>query len=249
MVVALLGACTTQSDALNPAGAGPEDQGGTSDTGNEAGSRTLPAVAAGEAGTTTVVDASAPDASADGALADAGDSDAGDHPPCPAPAPDPKEFVLSGDSTAAGWGDYGFSGPTTHEATRVCSGTEAVAYTTSHQYDGFSFTAKGAASAVAASHFSARIYVSKDSDWTVAAEPLSGDAHCYRLPLANCGEGDSACGSGQKLAPCIQHWKAGWQDVELAIPASTVNVGAILFEQFTVGSIEVAIDDVRLTPR
>jgi hypothetical protein len=223
---------------MNQAGAGAEDQNGASDAGNETADGTLTAVG----GEGIVPDASAPDRSSDGGPADAGGS-----APCPAPPPDPKQFVVFGDSTAAGWSDYGFSGPTTHETTRVCSGKQAVQYTTSHQYDGFSFTAN-ASSTVPANHFSARIYVSRDSDWTVAAEPLpSSDPHCYRLPLATCGEGDPACGSGQSVAPCMQHWKAGWQDVELAIPASTGRVGAILFEQYAVGSIEVAIDDVRLT--
>jgi hypothetical protein len=209
---------------MNPPGSGP-------DAGGEI---------AGPA-TDAAVDAPAPDGSGDGGLTDAGDSG-----PCPAPPPDANQFVVFGDAPATGWSDYGFSGPTTHESTRVCTGTQAVSYTTLHQYDGFSFTDK--ASAVPANHFSARIYVSTNSDWAVMAEPLpSSDPHCYRLPLANCGGSDPACGSGQTLAPCIQHWKAGWQDVELAIPASTMTVGAILFEQFSVGSIDVAIDDVRLT--
>ena len=235
--VALSGACTSTVGETNPPGSDAADRGGTGDAGDKTAGRASDAGAEEEIG----ADAAAPDGSLDGGLADAGDG-----APCPAPLPDAKQFVIFGDSTAAGWSDYGFSGPTTHETTRVCSGTQAVGYTTSHQYDGFSFTAK--ASGVPAYHFSARIYVSTDSDWTVAAEPLpSSDPHCYRLPLANCGEGDPACGSGQTLAPCIQHWKAGWQAVELAIPASTATVGAILFEQFSVGPIQIAIDDVRLT--
>ena len=236
-VVVLAGACTGTLGETNPPSSGGAVQDAAPDAGDE------PAGRASDAGAANVSDTAAPEApegSVDGGLADAGGG-----APCPAPSPDPKQFVVFGDATAAGWSDYGFSGPTTQGAAKVCSGTEAVSYTTSHQYDGFSFTAK---TAVPADHFSARIYVSTDSDWTVAAEPLpSSDPHCYRLPLATCGEGDPACGSGQALAPCMQHWKAGWQDVELAIPGSTVTVGAILFEQFSVGSIHVVIDDVRLT--
>jgi hypothetical protein len=237
-VVALFSACLgTTGEMIPPAGemippdSGVEDQGGAGDAAGETA----------DLGEAIVPDASKPAVSVDGGLADA--SDGG---PCPAESPQPKQFVVFGDSTAAQWSDYGFSGPTAHESTRVCSGNEAVSYTTSKQYDGFSFTAANAA-AVPANHFSARIYVSADSDWSVAAEPLStSDAHCYRLPF-NCGGGDPACGPNQTLTPCIQHWKAGWQTVELAIPASTVKVGAILFEQFSMGPIQIVIDDVRLT--
>jgi hypothetical protein len=196
-------------------------------------------------------DASIPEASIDGGTPDSGPVDTGSPDAalggtCPASPPTATQFVVYDDALAAGWASYGFNGPTNPQSLLVCSGTKAVRYV-AKQYDGLNFEI-ASASAVSANHFSAKINVDHDSDWAVMALPsLSADAHCYRLPLANCGGSDPACGQNQTLAPCIQHWKAGWQAVELDIPTSTTAVAAILFEQFSASTTQIVIDDVRLT--
>ncbi|MEZ0313325.1 MAG: hypothetical protein ACAI38_16255, partial [Myxococcota bacterium] len=102
---------------------------------------------------------------------------------------------------------------------------------------------------VAANHISLRVYVSEDTNFTIAPTPNGEDGHCYRLPTpTTCGE-NGPCGPDQHAAPCILQWDAGWNTVDIDIPASTGVVKTIFFERQNEGgeTVTVIIDDLRLT--
>jgi hypothetical protein len=168
--------------------------------------------------------------------------------PCPAPALGTNEVAVYAEGDGSNWSSYGFGGSVTTETSNVCSGGSALKYAAA-QYDGIGF---GRTSPIAAVHLSVRVYVSEDSNWTIAALPATGaNGHCYRLPFPTlCGQFDVACGTNQNATPCILQWETGWQTVELDIPASTGTVQQVMFENQTDptgASITLIVDDLRLT--
>ncbi len=165
---------------------------------------------------------------------------------CPAPELCAKQVLIFDDMHRNGWSSFGFSGGIDTETGTVCSGTGALRYA-SHRYDGIGFSKS---SPIAAAHLSMRVNVSENSTWTVSAQPEEADAHCYRLPVRNCGEGFSCPGGTQHVAPCLLHWTAGWQTVELDIPWTDEPIKSIFFELQSdpAGSTTTLIvDDMRLT--
>lgn len=166
---------------------------------------------------------------------------------CPAPALCTKQVLIFDDMHRNGWSSFPFGANSINtETTTVCSGTGALKYA-SHQYDGIGFSKN---TEIAAAHLSMRVNVSENSTWTVSAQPEDADAHCYRLPVRNCGEGFSCPGGTQHVAPCLLHWTAGWQTVELDIPWTDEPIHSIFFELQSdpAGTTTTLIvDDMRLT--
>lgn len=164
---------------------------------------------------------------------------------CPAPALTANQIEVYGEGEGDGWISGGFTSSVSTETSNVCSGSQALKYV-SHHFDGIYFVHSAD---LPANHLSVRVYVSDDTNFTIAAVPNGGDGHCYRLPYpTTCGE-NGPCGPDQHAAPCILQWSAGWNAVELDIPASTGTVAKVFFERQDLGpeTVTLIVDDLRLT--
>jgi hypothetical protein len=136
------------------------------------------------------------------------------------------EHVIFGDSDAAGWEHWGFAGAFSDETATVCTGAKALRYT-AHQYDGVQFVTD--TQPIAATHLSVRAHLDVASDWAVAAvKPGENDPHQFLG------------------TPVVTTWKAGWNQIELDIPATTPETRWILFEKQDSGNATLVLDDLRL---
>lgn len=159
---------------------------------------------------------------------------------CPSAPPEAGTGVIYDEALAAGWQAFGYEGDLTETSGDACTGSHALRYTLTHQFDGLGFKTP---TALAVREVSMRVRVDAAQTCRVTVrETDSPTAPSRTLPTPDrCSDADPS----QCEIPLV----AGWQRVRVSVPSTVTGVLNVQLQLLSTALVQVDVDDVRLVPR